>query len=116
MLGLRALPTRKRLLVKSPTLLPKEKPAGKKPRQVFLEPSFWAELSEAADFHSAVFQVMDPKNESVSRNDLVENFLRWALDVYWQNVGGRPGTDSEKQVRAAAYAAALKKLGPPKQQ
>lgn len=112
MLGLTAIRTLKKPMVeKSPTLLPKEKP-DRPARQVFLAPEMWRELSEAADFHTLVFKKMGVE-ETVSRNDLIESFLTWALDAYWDDKGGKPKTEAERSTRVAASAEKLKKLPKP---
>jgi hypothetical protein len=89
--------------VSGPKLLPKKKTIS---RQVFLEPEMWAELSDAANFHSEVFEVMGA-GEKVSRNDVIASFLRWALDSYWEDKGGRPTTVKDRQAKVDRHAAAL---------
>lgn len=111
-MGLAAIRTAKRITVeKGPTLLPpapEEDP--RKPQNVKLLAEFWEELKEAAKFHTEVFREMDPNNPSVSRNDVIENFLRWALDVYWDDKGGRPKNAADRAAKVAATAAKLKAL------
>ena len=112
MLGLTAIRTSKKLTVeKSPTLLPKEKPE-RPARQVFLALEMWTKLSEAADFHTLIFEKMG-ETETVSRNDLIESFLKWALEAYWEDKGGEPKNEAERASRAAAAAEKLKKLPKP---
>lgn len=108
MLGL----TRDRTLAPHPTLLPKTK---REERRVFLDPSLWEELSDVAEFHSEVFAAMGAQ-EKVSRNDLIESFLTWAMESYWEDKGGRPISreDREKKVRRSAEH--LKKVRDSKQQ
>lgn len=90
--------------VEGPTLLPNRRVE----RRVFLEPELWDELSEAADFHTHVFKKMDSK-QVVSRNDLIGSFLRWALKEYWDDKGGKPSSDSERDRKAADHAERLTK-------
>ncbi len=103
MLGIRseakARPVVTRTHRAGPTLLPKEK---RPDRKVFLPESMWEELTRAAEFHQAAFEAIE-RTDSVSRNDLIENFLRWALDEYWDRVGGRP-TPADRQKKIAMLA------------
>jgi hypothetical protein len=91
----------------SPTLLPKQK---REERRVFLPPKQWEELSEVAEFHSAVFEVLGA-DEKVSRNDIIESFLRWAVDAYWEDKGGKPGSEKERAEKIKRAADGLRKLG-----
>lgn len=112
MLGLAPFRTSKKLTVeKAPTLLPPHREGEERtPRSVFLFLQQWDDLTEAADFHSEAFKAIDTKNPAVSRNDLIENFLQWALAVYWEeNVGGKPKGDAERKVKLAAFVEKLKK-------
>ncbi len=110
MLGLTASRPLKKIVVdKSPTLLPQD---NRDPRQVFLSPEMWEELTEAAKFHTLVFEKMGA-DEKVSRNDLIDSFLKWALDAYWEDKGGKPKSDAEKVARATVAAEKLKKLPKP---
>lgn len=88
-----------------PKLFPKKDRVS---RQVFLSEEMWRELSEAAEFHSDVFEAMGAK-ETVSRNDLIDGFLRWALDAYWEDKGGRPTTEDEWGRKVKRHAELLKK-------
>lgn len=105
--GLSIRPPKKRPVVSGPKLLPKKRAIA---RNVYLAPEMWAELDEAADFHGAVFEAMGA-DEKVSRNDVIDAFLRWALDAYWEDKGGRPGSANELQAKAKRHADALKKAG-----
>jgi len=90
----------------APSLLPRPLRPDKR---VFLPPELWEGLSRAAKFHEEAFAKMD-RHESVSRNDIIESFLTWALDTYWKDKGGEPlpsGPDREKKV--AAFAAKMAK-------
>jgi hypothetical protein len=110
MLGLTAIKTSKKLTVdKTPTLLPPPKEEEtRKPRSVLLEPEFWAELSEDAAFHTDVFRAMDPQNPSVPRQDLIESFLKWAHEVYWEDKGGKPKNAADRAAKVQATAERLK--------
>ncbi len=110
MLGLSASRPLKKIVVdKSPTLLPQD---NRDPRQVFLASEMWEELTEAAKFHTLVFEKMGA-DEKVSRNDLIDSFLKWALEAYWDDKGGKPKTDAERTARAVAAADKLLKLPKP---
>lgn len=95
---------------KVPTLLPPEKKETRIARNVFLWAKFWDELSTAAEFQTDAWHEIDPKNPSVSRNDLIEGFLDWALDVYWESKGGKPKDKAEWKAKAKAEAERLKEL------
>lgn len=95
----RASPT-----VTGPTLLPE--PATS--RQVFLAPEMWDELAEAAKFHAQVFRELGSR-EGVSRNDIIKHFLKWALEAYWADKGGRPTSVEDRVKKAEKHAAVLKK-------
>lgn len=89
--------------VTGPKLLPKKKTIS---RQVFLAPELWAELTEVAVFQSEVFEEMKA-DEKVSRNDVIRDFLRWALDAYWSDKGGRPTSRQDRLSKVERHAAAL---------
>lgn len=91
----------------SPDLLPKKQRGV---RRVFLEPEFWEELTEVAQFHSMVFKEMGSK-EKVSRNDVIGAFLRWAVDTYWNDKGGKPTETKDRLEKARRHAEKLKKQG-----
>lgn len=91
-------------VTKHPTLMPKTK---REERRVFLAPEFWAELTEVAEFHTEVFKAME-ENETVSRNDIIEAFLRWAVDSYWEDKGGSPTGQGDRAKKVEAYAERLK--------
>lgn len=96
-------PAREAPTVSSPKLLPRKRPVDKK---VFLEEELWLELADAARFHTQVFTEMGSE-ETVSRNDLIDVFLRWALKEYWEDKGGKPVTDKERADKAKRYAQKL---------
>lgn len=89
-----------------PTLLPKERRPDKR---VFLPEELWTKLSAAAKFHEETFKKMGHE-QSVSRNDIIENFLEWALDTYWQAKGGEPSSKgADREAKIAAFAAQMEK-------
>lgn len=71
-----------------PRLLPKRPPGT--PRQVYLPKEKWERLKAAAKFHSDAFKGLG-STEGVSRNEMIEDLLEWALEAYWEQVGGPPG-------------------------
>jgi hypothetical protein len=90
----------------SPTLLPQ---AVRPDKRVFLPEEMWEALSRAAKFHEEVFKKME-RDESVSRNKIIEGFLEWALESYWDDKGGEPpGSGPERERKVAAHAAKLLK-------
>lgn len=109
MLGVRTVAPKTRPVVKTnprsvPTLLPKERRPDKR---VFLSEELWTHLSAAARFHEETFKKMG-REQAVSRNDIIENFLEWALETYWDDKGGEP-TKSDRESKIAAFAARLEK-------
>lgn len=94
--------------VPGPTLVPRKKTIA---RSVYLEPSMWQELAEAAEFQSAVFEALGHE-EKVSRNDVIDAFLRWALDSYWEDKGGRPTSKTDRTEKARRNAETTKKNAP----
>jgi hypothetical protein len=91
--------------VSGPKLLPQKATVS---RQVFLTEEMWDELKEAARFHGDVFKRMG-SSEGVSRNDLIDSFLHWALDSYWEDKGGRPTSEKDWDEKVDRHAEALKK-------
>lgn len=86
--------------VPGPKLLPNKATVA---RQVFLTEKMWEELKEAARFHSDLFKELK-SSEGVSRNDLIDFFLEWALEAYWKEKGGKPTSKDDwdrKVIRAA---------------
>lgn len=75
---------------------------------VFLSEEMWADLTEAARFHTAAFEASG-QAERVSRNDLIEDSLTWALAAYWADKGGKPATKTEFAERAKAFGERLKR-------
>lgn len=111
MLGLTETRISRKVANKFPTLPPPPPaaPTEKSPRQVFLERSVWAELKDAAKFHTETFRLMNPAAASVSRNEIVENFVNWALGVYWTRVGGKPKNAAERGEKMKTLAVELRK-------
>lgn len=93
-----------------PKLLPSPK---RKEQRVFLEPEVWDELTDAAEFHTEVFQVMGA-DEVVSRNDLIASFLDWALQEYWDDKGGKPTSKQDRAEKARKHAEKLRASPSPK--
>jgi predicted ArsR family transcriptional regulator len=89
-----------------PTLLPKEK---REERRVFLPKKLWKALDECAEFHQAAFDLLDAK-ESVSRNDLIDAFMRWAIDAYWEQHGGRPTGEKDRAEKVKRFAESMRKI------
>lgn len=103
--SLRTQSPKKSPTVSGPTLMPKKATVS---RQVFLTGEMWVELKEAARFHSETFKALGSA-EGVSRNDLIEAFLRWALDSYWDDKGGHPTSKEEWAKKVERHAEALRK-------
>ncbi len=96
---------------RSPMLMPSPRKVA---RQVYLDAAWWDELTQAAQFHTDAFEEFGAY-QKVSRNDLLEVLIRWALDAYWEDKGGRSqvGTPEYKK-RVAEFAEHLKKQHPKK--
>lgn len=77
-------------------------------RSVFLTEEAWDELADAARFHSETFKRLGSK-EGVSRNDMIDAFLEWALGSYWEDKGGRPTSEEDWERKLVRHADALKK-------
>jgi hypothetical protein len=78
-------------------------------KRVFLPEEMWSALSRAAEFHEEAFKKMG-RDEAVSRNRIIENFLEWALDTYWEDKGGEPpATGPEREKKLATFAAQMLK-------
>lgn len=105
--GLAISQPKRKPIVSGPKLFPKAKT---KPRSLYLGADMWDELDEATEFHSRVFEALG-SGQKVSRNDVIEAFLRWALDAYWDDKGGRPKSEKERRDKAVRHAEALKKTG-----
>lgn len=74
---------------------------------MFLEPEVWEQLTDTAKFHTEAFAETDHV-ESVSRNDLIESFLKWALEAFWTDKGGMPKTPAERKKKVTAFAVLIK--------
>ncbi len=64
-------------------------------------------MSEAAELHTQTFKRIG-KKETVSRNDLVEDFLKWALASFWEERGENPRTDADREKWLTVAAEILK--------
>jgi hypothetical protein len=102
-IGLTSDSPKKTRPMSGPTLFPAKK---REERRVFLEPIRWEELSEVAEFHSLVFKEMGA-DERVSRNDIIDAFLKWATESYWDDKGGKPVTASDRLEKAKRHAKKL---------
>ena len=91
-----------------PKLVPKTKLKAVK---LHLEPDLPELMDDAAQFHTEVFKEMGAE-ERVSRNDVANAFLRWALDSYWAEKGGHPTSPRDRAEKAKSFAAILKKSLP----
>lgn len=78
------------------------------PKKVVIEEGLWAELQELAEFHQATFKKMGSADK-VSRTEVVDTFLRWAVEQFWKDRGGKPTNESDRDKKAGDYAAFLKK-------
>lgn len=109
MLGTRVERVRTKPTVRGQKSAPGPRPSEQRiDRKLFLFREHWDRLGETAQFHEDVFRAMDLK-ESVSRNDLIEDFLEWAEGVYWQRVGGRPTSATDRARKVALLAELLRK-------
>lgn len=106
--SLRTQASKKSPLVSGPTLLPKKATVS---RQVFLTEQMWNELKETARFHGDVFKLLG-STEGVTRNDLIDAFLRWALDSYWEEKGGMPTSKDDWDKKVQRHSDALRKQSP----
>lgn len=99
-------PLKRRPVPKPPKMLPRTKPVD---RKVYLASERWDELMEAASFQTAAFKAAG-STESVSRNDIVDFLLGWALEAFWEGKGGKPAVDTaEWRAKVEAEAARIKK-------
>jgi hypothetical protein len=89
----------------APSVLPKTR---KVERRVFLEAELWKRLSDAAEFHTEAFKAIEGVDETVSRNDLIESFLKWALGQFWEAKHGEPTSETDRKKKVAAFAVELK--------
>jgi hypothetical protein len=88
-----------------PHLLPKPK---REERRVFLPKELWKRLDDCAEFHQEAFDVLGAK-ESVSRNDIIEVFMGWAIKAYWADRGGYPENARDRAEKARAFAESMRK-------
>jgi hypothetical protein len=86
-------------------MLPK---AEKEERRVFGPKELWDDLTETAEFHTDAFKEIGA-SETVSRNDLIIAFLKWADKAFWDDKGGRPKNPVERKKKLVAFAEDLKK-------
>jgi hypothetical protein len=104
-LGRATLTPNRRPSLSAPTLLPSTE-KKREERRVFLEADFWAELDDVARFHRDVFRAMGIK-ERVSRNVIIDAFLRWAVAAYWEDKGGK-FTKQDRDEKVKAFAEQLR--------
>jgi len=98
---------KRRKAVTTPSVPLKSKPKTTD-RRVFLTPEVWADLTATAKFHTLAFKEMGHK-QSVSRNDVIESFVGWALEEFWRDKGGRPANEKEALEKARRWADRTKK-------
>lgn len=91
--------------VSAPDLRPRKKLVRK---PVFLPQEVWDQLQECADFHGEVFREMGD-DEKVSRNDIIQSFLKWAIDAYWKDKGGKPTNEKDRAAKVKRHAERLLK-------
>lgn len=109
MLGVRVERVKGQPTVKAQRSAPGPRPKEMRiDKRVFLFRDLWERLSEVAEFHSDTFKAAD-RAESVSRNDIIEDFLEWAEERYWADKGGKPVSDSDRAKKLEAFAERLKK-------
>lgn len=82
-------------------------PKDRVQRLVTLRQKLWDDLAKTAKFHDEVFQAIEAE-EKVSRNDLIESFLEWALEEYWTDKGGWPMSDRDRKEKVSRHAEKLK--------
>lgn len=75
-----------------PRVRPTKKPIDKR---VFLEESLWDDLTEMAQWHTDLFKGAGV-DETVSRNDIIAEFLAWAVSQYWISIGGKPSDEKDR--------------------
>lgn len=90
---------------KPPKMLPRTKPID---RKVYLDAERWAQLMDAARFQTEAFAAAG-STESVSRNDIVDFLLGWALDAFWEGKGGKPLSVEDRAKKVEAEAARIRK-------
>jgi hypothetical protein len=89
--------------VEPPSLLPDLRDE----KRVFLLPEMWAELEDTANFHSEAYAELKMR-QALSRNELIEGFLEWALKSFWDDKGGRPKNVADRKKKVVAFAEQLK--------
>lgn len=76
--------------------------------KVRLTSQLWDELAEAAQFETEVW-ALAKFDKVVSRNDLIEKYLLWALKEYWEEKDGKPTSREDRASKAKAAAEALRR-------
>lgn len=82
-------------------------PVPRDEKRVFLAPEKWLAIDDVAAFHDEAYELLKIK-QSVSRNDVVERFVDWALEQFWEAKGGRPKTAAERKKKVAEFAEEMK--------
>lgn len=104
LMGLVARPSRKGPALSGPSLLP----SNLIQRLVSFDPDDWAELKTIAEFHSDAFKAMDAE-QNVSRQDIHAAFIKWAIEEYWKDKGGKPSSKTDWAEKAQRHGNKLKK-------
>lgn len=76
-------------------------------RSVYLSPQLWDALKKTADFHTRFFKARG-LDQVASRNDMIDSFLRWAVEEYWIDKGGEPTSEREMDEKADRHAEKMK--------
>lgn len=79
------------------------------PKKVVLADDLLKRVDQVAKFYDDVFRKMGAKDPSTSRTEVVDEFMRWAIDQFWKDRGGEPQTGEERSRRVAQYAGELEK-------
>jgi hypothetical protein len=77
-----------------------------KQASVYLPREMWKELDEIAEFHSEVSEKMGMSK--VTRTDMIESFLDWAVEEYWADKGGKPASARDRDEKSTRHAEKLK--------
>lgn len=99
------LKKRKPVAPQPPVLMPKKK---RQEQRVFMPRKKWEGLTEIARFQQEAFDLIG-EEQSVSRNDVVEGFLTWAMKAFWADKSGRPASDKEWNEKVKRFSEYLKK-------
>lgn len=104
LMGLVTQPSRRGPALSAPNFFP----ANLIQRLVSFDPDDWAELKEIAEFHSDVFKKMGA-DQNASRQDMHAALMKWAIDEYWKDKGGKPTSKADWAEKAEKFSHRLKK-------